>query len=124
MTTANEICTSALRRLRVIGVNESAAAEDAATALEVLNDMLAVSTWANLGLTLPLAASDTVAVDIAYIGTIKNNLTVELQTNFGKRVTPDFLRKAKNEKGQLWSQTRTKNLLQPDSALTRNNDRF
>lgn len=41
MSTVRDLCTSSLRRMRILAAGETMAAEDAALALGVLNGMLA-----------------------------------------------------------------------------------
>jgi len=50
MTTTREICTRALRRIRVIGADDDPAAPDSALALAVLNDMMHAWAYSGIGI--------------------------------------------------------------------------
>lgn len=76
--TGSSICAFALRK--VSGIGETADAAEFEDALERLNDMLAM--WRidglDIGVSLPLTASATLAIPDEYISAIKWNLTVNI----------------------------------------------
>ena len=67
MTTARDICTRALRKARVVGHGETAPSEDASTALDDLNMMLAAWKLAGVDIThSTLSLSDTFPIADEY----------------------------------------------------------
>jgi hypothetical protein len=92
--TARDVIIAALRK--IVGISETPDADQTNFALEALNDMLAEwrASGADMGLTLPVALTDTLAVQDEYILGIKANLTLALCDDFDREVTPTLARRA------------------------------
>lgn len=88
MATARDVITRALRRGRIIGSAETPSAEQSATAIDTLNDML--EAWRDEGLDLglsTLALDTTLAVDAGVMRAVVSNLAVEVANDAGVAVS-------------------------------------
>lgn len=92
--TARDICADTLEM--IAGIGEDADAAEHALALRKLNDMLGA--WAeegaDLGMDLPLVATDTLVVNDAFAQAIKANLYLYVVPKFGEQVSPLDVRAA------------------------------
>lgn len=92
--TAQDIATAALRK--IIGIGETPDSDQAAFALEALNDML--TEWKgrgmDIGCVLPLSLSSTLLVPDEFLSGIKSNLILALCDQFERPVTPTLQRQA------------------------------
>ena len=92
--TGSQIASFALRK--VIGLSRAPRAAEQADALERLSDMLAE--WsqqgADLGVRLPVQASDTLYVNDAFANAIKQNLIVRIADLYGEPVAPEVAMQA------------------------------
>lgn len=86
-TTARDIVNFALRK--IVGNGNSADSSEADDALERLNDMIASwrLTGCDIGLTVPLALGDTVAVPDEFIAALKFNLRVSCHDHYDAPIT-------------------------------------
>ena len=87
MATAQQIATRALRRIRVIAVDETPSAADMDTASEALNAMIA--SWEAKGL-----SGDTLPLDARFEQAVVAMLAVRLADEYGKEPTAVLARDA------------------------------
>lgn len=92
MATTSDIIDGALRNLKVLDALNSASAEDAALALEKLNDMM--HAWALKGVDInhyDLQLTSPFSLDDKHVRGVKALLAVELAADMGKDPSPAVL---------------------------------
>ncbi len=123
MTTAQDICTSALKRLRVYGAGETVNADDAVDALAALNQMM--FSWKMYGADtnhVTLAATDDFPLEPEFERGVIALLAVYLAPMWGKEADAQVQIDAENGWNVLLATYSPINLLRVDVGLSRVGD--
>lgn len=118
MATARDVVTGALRELGVIDGIEEAAAEDAAQALAVFNQMLAA--WELDGIALGLGTltlNSTLALPDSHIEALRANLAARLSASFARNPSPLTVEQASRGYRSLQGAYAKRRLLSVDPGI-------
>ncbi|MFM2150260.1 MAG: tail accessory factor [Pseudomonadota bacterium] len=118
MTTARDIITRSLRELGIVDAIETPSSEDAAAALDVLNDMVAA--WELDAIPLGLATltlNTDLAVPASHMEALRSNLTARLAAVFGVQPPALAVEQASRGYRNLQAAYARRRLLSADPAL-------
>ena len=120
MATAREVVKSALRKVLSIGDTEEPSASEMTDGLEALNDFM--ESLATKGIRIShqtLALDDTINIDKAHIGAIKDSLAVKIAPEFGAAVDPQVAFDAREGMAAFRADTNRARVTPVDTALLR-----
>ena len=124
-TTARTVIKGALRLIRAIDVTEEPQAEEIATGLEIMNQM--IHGWENDGIYIEyedIEATDDMPFPNRDIKHIRYLLAAEYSAEFGNELAPEVAVQAKEARAILQAQYGVQPESRPDLSITNRQSRY